>query len=229
MRPKIMPGTPLKYKKLMEQCWDADPSKRPDIDYLEREFADMIKSYYQNGNNNELQMNDDIHITNYYTNSSSIYSIVRNFSKVHIFEDLPEPRNATEAFHSNDSTQHNLSIPNNIVFEQSEHQIEQNDSIIVDNKNEVKGKSKRIYFDEDEKEDLTDNNKSKKIKSNNYKVEFSYTQRNYIANDDIEDEEISNNPNLHSDDQDKLEIPEEYLSMDIKVWIYLFTDIIQLK
>ncbi|RGB41338.1 kinase-like domain-containing protein, partial [Rhizophagus diaphanus] len=31
IRPRIVPGTPLKYKKLMKQCWDADPSKRPDI------------------------------------------------------------------------------------------------------------------------------------------------------------------------------------------------------
>ena len=31
-RPKIVPaGTPLKYKELMEQCWDADPTKRPYI------------------------------------------------------------------------------------------------------------------------------------------------------------------------------------------------------
>src|SRR3954470_6267542 len=28
MRPEIVPGTPLEYKSLMEQCWDADPSKR---------------------------------------------------------------------------------------------------------------------------------------------------------------------------------------------------------
>ncbi|RIA88391.1 hypothetical protein C1645_826394, partial [Glomus cerebriforme] len=69
----------------------------------------------------------------------------------------------------------------------------------------------------DEKEDLTDNNKSKKIKSNNYKVKFSYTQRNYIANDNIEDEEISNNPNLHSNDQNELEIPEGHLKDDINL------------
>ncbi|RGB31884.1 kinase-like domain-containing protein, partial [Rhizophagus diaphanus] len=31
MRPIIKPGTPLEYKKLMEQCWDADPIKRPDV------------------------------------------------------------------------------------------------------------------------------------------------------------------------------------------------------
>ncbi|POG74691.1 kinase-like domain-containing protein, partial [Rhizophagus irregularis DAOM 181602=DAOM 197198] len=29
MRPKFVSGTPLKYKELMEQCWDADPTKRP--------------------------------------------------------------------------------------------------------------------------------------------------------------------------------------------------------
>ncbi|CAB5372173.1 unnamed protein product [Rhizophagus irregularis] len=30
IRPKIVPGTPLEYKNLIKQCWDADPSKRPD-------------------------------------------------------------------------------------------------------------------------------------------------------------------------------------------------------
>ncbi|EXX74097.1 hypothetical protein RirG_054310 [Rhizophagus irregularis DAOM 197198w] len=34
IRPKIVPGTPLEYKNLMKQCWDADPSKRPDIKTL---------------------------------------------------------------------------------------------------------------------------------------------------------------------------------------------------
>ncbi|RGB36420.1 hypothetical protein C1646_666995 [Rhizophagus diaphanus] len=31
MKPKILSGTSSKYKELMEQCWDADPTKRPDI------------------------------------------------------------------------------------------------------------------------------------------------------------------------------------------------------
>ncbi|POG80541.1 kinase-like domain-containing protein, partial [Rhizophagus irregularis DAOM 181602=DAOM 197198] len=30
VRPKIVPGTPLEYKNLMKECWDADPLKRPD-------------------------------------------------------------------------------------------------------------------------------------------------------------------------------------------------------
>ncbi|RIA87479.1 hypothetical protein C1645_777205, partial [Glomus cerebriforme] len=31
IRPKIVPETPLEYKNLMEQCWNADPLKIPDI------------------------------------------------------------------------------------------------------------------------------------------------------------------------------------------------------
>ena len=30
MRPKVVSGTPMEYQSLMEQCWDADPLKRPD-------------------------------------------------------------------------------------------------------------------------------------------------------------------------------------------------------
>ncbi|RGB30970.1 kinase-like domain-containing protein, partial [Rhizophagus diaphanus] len=28
MRPKIIPGTPVEYKELMEKCWNAGPTKR---------------------------------------------------------------------------------------------------------------------------------------------------------------------------------------------------------
>ncbi|EXX55883.1 Ipl1p [Rhizophagus irregularis DAOM 197198w] len=35
IRPKIGPGTPLEYKNLMKECWDADPLKRPDTVALE--------------------------------------------------------------------------------------------------------------------------------------------------------------------------------------------------
>src|SRR5262249_47926529 len=52
IRPKIVTEIPLEYKNLMEQCWDADPLKRPDI-YPLRNKMNEIKSYYQN-NPNEL-------------------------------------------------------------------------------------------------------------------------------------------------------------------------------
>src|SRR4051794_11964528 len=50
IRPKIVSGTPLEYKNLMKQCWDADTSKRPDIDTLEDEIYKMHQ-YYQNISN----------------------------------------------------------------------------------------------------------------------------------------------------------------------------------
>jgi serine/threonine protein kinase len=37
IRPKIISEIPLEYKNLMEQCWDANPLKRPDIDTLKDE------------------------------------------------------------------------------------------------------------------------------------------------------------------------------------------------
>ncbi|POG62477.1 kinase-like domain-containing protein, partial [Rhizophagus irregularis DAOM 181602=DAOM 197198] len=36
IRPKIISGTPLEYKNLMKQCWDANPSNRPDIEILRK-------------------------------------------------------------------------------------------------------------------------------------------------------------------------------------------------
>jgi serine/threonine protein kinase len=48
MRPKIVPETPLKYKELMVQCWDADPTKRPDINTLYNKIIKMNRLNYQN-------------------------------------------------------------------------------------------------------------------------------------------------------------------------------------
>src|SRR5207253_11162782 len=31
IRPKIVPVTPLEYKNLMKECWDANPLRRPDF------------------------------------------------------------------------------------------------------------------------------------------------------------------------------------------------------
>ncbi|RGB39128.1 hypothetical protein C1646_690693, partial [Rhizophagus diaphanus] len=47
IRPKIVPGTPLEYKNLMKECWDADPLKRPDADALDNKMR-QINLYYQN-------------------------------------------------------------------------------------------------------------------------------------------------------------------------------------
>ncbi|RIA97959.1 kinase-like domain-containing protein [Glomus cerebriforme] len=104
MRPKAVLETPLEYRKLMEQCWDADPTKRPGINTLEGEIIIIRKLYYQNEeeqqqinitNISDLQSNKSN--TNFSINSSFTNSLVRHFdSKIYNFKDLPEPRNATE-------------------------------------------------------------------------------------------------------------------------------------
>ncbi|PKK76377.1 kinase-like protein, partial [Rhizophagus irregularis] len=118
MRPKIIPGTPLEYKELMEQCWDADATKRPDIYTFSDKITEIYKSYCQNENYEQI-----INITNTYNSllntnfnvnsSSTINSFFENSSKgssnwnnsrVYSFENFPEPRNATkeeqDAYHS---------------------------------------------------------------------------------------------------------------------------------
>ncbi|POG61151.1 kinase-like domain-containing protein [Rhizophagus irregularis DAOM 181602=DAOM 197198] len=93
IRPKIVPGTPLEYKNLMKECWDADPLKRPNISALRRRII-RIHLYYQNMSDelfksemDNLEMNK---VEENYT-SSSLFT-----SKIHNFGNLPEPRNATE-------------------------------------------------------------------------------------------------------------------------------------
>ena len=74
----------------MEQCWDADPSKRPDAYTLLNKIHEMNLYYqstpdesFQPEINNELQLASDIH--------SRLFT-----SKIHHFKNLPEPRNATK-------------------------------------------------------------------------------------------------------------------------------------
>src|SRR4051794_24686571 len=57
MRPKIISGTPLKYKELMEQCWDANPTKRPDISTVRHIIREINKSYHQNKNEEQVFYN----------------------------------------------------------------------------------------------------------------------------------------------------------------------------
>ena len=120
MRPKIVPGIPLEYKELMEQCLDADPTKRPDIDSLFNRIREMLWLNFQSipdeSNKNKsiikrltkkvkiLQSNKQkanpaiILELNKTSSSETNYINSRLFtSKVYYqFENLPEPKNATE-------------------------------------------------------------------------------------------------------------------------------------
>jgi len=93
MRPKIVPGTPLEYISLLKQCWDADPLKRPDINSLAGKIKE-INLHYQNIPSELTQptqpkVNNDLK-TNYASSKLLLTS------KVHQFENMPEPKNATK-------------------------------------------------------------------------------------------------------------------------------------
>jgi len=93
IRPKIVSGTPLEYESLMKQCWDADPLKRPNIGTLWGKIREIHQNILngsfqvKTSNNSEANKTND----NLKTNSKLLFT-----SKIHQFENLPEPRNATE-------------------------------------------------------------------------------------------------------------------------------------
>ncbi|CAB5295353.1 unnamed protein product [Rhizophagus irregularis] len=103
----------------MEQCWDANPMKRPDISTLCDKFKDLIRLYTQNENEqgiickimniNNSQLNTNSSSTNSslfgsFSVSSSNWNISSDVYNFKNFENLSEPRNATkeeqDAYHS---------------------------------------------------------------------------------------------------------------------------------
>ncbi|GES80138.1 kinase-like domain-containing protein [Rhizophagus clarus] len=161
MRPEIASEVPLEYKRLMEQCWDADPLKRLNIQSLKKKIEEIHLSY-QNMPNELFQSkikNDSIIKTNTIYTSSKLHT-----SKVHQFENLPEQKNATEeeqeAFHSK---LYDFNIPDNVFLK-----------IINDIRND-------------------------------HKKESTQQQIKGSVNDD---DDVYNNSNLHSEEQDELEIPD---------------------
>ncbi|CAB4427274.1 unnamed protein product [Rhizophagus irregularis] len=182
MRPKTIPDTPLEYKELMEQCWDANPTKRPDIITLFYKIRNIYRWYCQNENEqriiskitsiNNSQLNTRFNVNSSSTNSSffgnfSASSSNWNISsRVYNFENLPEPKNATkeeqDAYHS---IQFDFDLQDGLTIEEQSN--------------------KRSYFDDDEK-DLAYNS-NKKVNSNNneeiqyHEIGYQYTQRNYAT------------------------------------------------
>src|SRR5436305_1879169 len=73
---KIIPGTPLEYKELMEQCWDADPTKRPVVKTLLDKAKEMRKLSYQNAGQQIAKNinNSQFNLVSFSISSSSINS-----------------------------------------------------------------------------------------------------------------------------------------------------------
>ncbi|CAB4478920.1 unnamed protein product [Rhizophagus irregularis] len=115
-------------------------------------------------------------------------------SKIHQFENLPEPRNATEeeleAFHSNKS--YDFNIPNNIDdFNKSSNQNSKASKI----SSIYKANSKRL------------SKMFEKLQIKNKTTQQTKGATN-IANF-IDEDEAYNNPNFHSEEQNELEIPDD--------------------
>ncbi|POG57618.1 kinase-like domain-containing protein, partial [Rhizophagus irregularis DAOM 181602=DAOM 197198] len=93
IRPKIVPGTPLKYKKLMKECWNANSLKRPGANTLCNKIQKTIL-YYQNMSDELIKSEiDNLEMNKVEENYTSSRSFT---SKIHNFGNLSEPRNATE-------------------------------------------------------------------------------------------------------------------------------------
>ncbi|GES80008.1 kinase-like domain-containing protein [Rhizophagus clarus] len=159
MRPRIVPGTPLEYRNLMVQCWDADPSKRPDASTL---WNKILKIY-------KLNEPDQLEIHGSFT------------SKVYQFEIFSEPKNETEEEQKYDD------------FNKSNIWKNHNASIISNVFKVVNAKLSKI-LERNLKNDV----------QNDYKVATMSQHTN----------EIHNNPNLHSEEQNKLEIPDKIDNID---------------
>ncbi|POG69467.1 kinase-like domain-containing protein [Rhizophagus irregularis DAOM 181602=DAOM 197198] len=89
IRPVIISEIPSKYKSLMEQCWDANPLKRPDTNAVWKTIRE-IKTYYQNNPNELPQLIAKVDKEKINMNSKSFTS------KTYKFDNLPKPKNATE-------------------------------------------------------------------------------------------------------------------------------------
>ncbi|CAB4479743.1 unnamed protein product [Rhizophagus irregularis] len=123
----------------------------------QKQEAFHSKSYKFSIPNN---INDFNNSSNQSTSKSNSISKVFNNLKINLKNDIFKEDAIQQQIKRQDSDVNDMQIEE-FASEQSVSQTEQ--ITIIDNKNEGKGKSKRIYS-EDEKEDLTDDNKSKKIK-----------------------------------------------------------------
>ncbi|RGB29619.1 kinase-like domain-containing protein [Rhizophagus diaphanus] len=177
IRPKIVSEIPSKYKSLMEQCWDANPLKRPDTDALFDNISE-IKSYYQNNPNELPQL-----ITKIDKKTSDVLSSKLFTSKIHKFENLPEPKNATE------EEQNAFYISRSYDFSLSDYTSNLSKSGKINFKDNDSKESSRLF---------------KKLKMENVDVQNDDEREIMQQRSDISSyNEVQDNPNLHSEEKDK--------------------------
>ncbi|CAB4398647.1 unnamed protein product [Rhizophagus irregularis] len=146
--------------------------------------------YYQSTPDESFQSEIYRNLEQDKTNSSTNSRLFT--SKIHQFENLPEPRNATEeeleSFHSN---KYDFNIPNNI-----------------DDFNKSSNKKYSMTSNINSKADSKKLSKVfKKLQINDEIMQQTKGRPNI---DDFNDEdETYNNPNFHSEEQNELEIPDD--------------------
>ncbi|RIA81092.1 kinase-like domain-containing protein [Glomus cerebriforme] len=128
MRPKIVPEIPLEYHNLIKQCWDANPSDRPNI----KTIVDTLRTLTENEKYTEFNIKYHLQSQAHYTTINSNFNIKFTYP--------PEPRNATkeeqEEFHNVVSIYDN---PNLHPEDQNELELPEEDIV-------AKVKTKKKFF-----------------------------------------------------------------------------------
>ncbi|GES75069.1 kinase-like domain-containing protein [Rhizophagus clarus] len=177
--------TPLEYKNIMKQCWDANPSERLDVETLQEKIREL-NIFYQSKSNDQLEENNNNLGKNNNINSLEKYI---STSKVYQFENLPEPRNATEE---------ELEVDD---FNKLNNQ--KNNSLSKINTSIFKVSSKKLskIFKIKPKNDIQNDYKSEIVQPKVKKNDINFN----------DEDEIYNNPNFHSEEQNELELPDVML------------------
>ncbi|RIA89514.1 kinase-like domain-containing protein [Glomus cerebriforme] len=189
-------------------CGPADKSAKNEMNRLyQTESNELIKP--------KANSNSEVNKQSINYASSRLFT-----SKVHQFENLPEPRNATEEFHIKSYNDYHIpdnidDFVDNLNNQKNDHSSKKRSGIFKDPQNDYNNKETMQNHDDKEVHNnpnlhsgLTKNIKNLQIKNDSqhdYNNKATVNRHAYIDDDN----EVYNNPNLHSDEQDELEIPED--------------------
>ncbi|CAB5209679.1 unnamed protein product [Rhizophagus irregularis] len=195
----------------MQQCWDADPSNRPDGNTLKSKIEEL-KAMYKNDNqkaiNQELKSQNPSIINQ--SNKDLKDNQIGNTSKIYIFKNLPEPKNATEDEQEDDE--------GNIYNNPNLHSEDQDELEIpeIDDMSELYNKGTSDFNSNmEEKEqvesnnDIESENQTNEIQTNGNTNEI---QTNKIQTNEIQTNEIQTNYNQIYENQTNenyFKVPED--------------------